>query len=55
MEFVALEDNICQSIWDKIEVLLETLWGTCQELGTLCFEPPLYLASLDGRFPNHIS
>ncbi len=27
------EDNICQSIWDKSEVLLRTLWRTCQELG----------------------
>jgi len=26
------EDNICQSIWDKSELLLGTLWGTCQEL-----------------------
>jgi hypothetical protein len=24
------EDNICQSIWDKIEVLLRTLWGNVQ-------------------------
>jgi hypothetical protein len=24
---------MCQSIWDKSEVLLGTLWGTCQELG----------------------
>jgi hypothetical protein len=28
-------DNICQSIWDESEVLLGTLWGTCQELGEL--------------------
>ncbi len=24
------EDNSCQSIWDKSEVLLGTFWGTCQ-------------------------
>jgi hypothetical protein len=24
---------MCQSIWDKSEVLLGTLWGICQELG----------------------
>jgi hypothetical protein len=27
------EDNICESIWDKSEVLLRTLWGTCEKLG----------------------
>jgi hypothetical protein len=27
------EDNSCQSIWDKIEVLVGTFWGTCQALG----------------------
>ncbi len=33
--------NICQSIWDKSEVLLGTLWGTCQELGELiALNPP---------------
>jgi hypothetical protein len=26
-------ENICQNIWDKSEVLLETLWRTCHELG----------------------
>jgi hypothetical protein len=35
------EDNNCQSIWDKGEVLLGTLWGTCQELGkSLVWAPP---------------
>jgi len=27
------EDNICQSIWDKSEVLWRTCWGTYWELG----------------------
>jgi len=35
------EDNICQSIWDKSEVLLGTLWGTCQELGNSLLWPLL--------------
>ncbi len=26
------EDNICQSIWDKSEVLWKTCWGTQWEL-----------------------
>jgi len=36
------EDNICQNIWGKSEVLLGTLWGTCRELGNflLWFPPP---------------
>jgi hypothetical protein len=35
------EDKICQSIWDKSEVLLGTLWETCQELGnSLLWLPP---------------
>jgi hypothetical protein len=27
------EDNICQNIWDKSEVLWRTCWGTHWELG----------------------
>ncbi len=30
------KDNICQSIWDKSEVLFGTFWETCENLGTLC-------------------
>ncbi len=29
------KDNICQSIWDKSEVLLGTFWGKCWEIGYL--------------------
>jgi len=29
---VKKEDNICQSIWDKSEVLWRTCWGTHWEL-----------------------
>jgi hypothetical protein len=27
--YTCQEDNICRSIWDKIEVLLGTFWGKC--------------------------
>ncbi len=34
------ENNICQSIWDEGEMLLGTLWGTCQDLWNPLLWPP---------------
>jgi len=48
------EDNNCQSIWDKSEVLLGTLWGTCQELGkSLVWAPPRGPRPLPPWPPTH--
>ncbi len=38
--YIGEEDNICQSIWDKSEVLFGTFWETCENLGTLCLGTP---------------
>ncbi len=35
------ENNICQSIWDEGEMLLGTLWGTCQDLWNPLLWTPL--------------
>jgi len=32
--------TICQGIWDKSEVLLGTLWGTCHEWELFALIPP---------------
>jgi len=34
------ENNICQNIWDESEMLLGTLWGTCQDPRNSLLWPP---------------